>query len=133
MAKRNRKRNIDVKAAAANDDTPVMVVEQVEQPQANEIVPAIVITKKPATPQAQATATGAGYAKLAGRPSKQAVTAVFGTTGYALSWVQRAVNRMNLFSPGLLIATPGALAAADAHCLMLVQWEYQTSSNSAYA
>lgn len=30
------------------------------------------------------------YAVLAGRPSQQAVTAVFGKTGYALSWVARA-------------------------------------------
>jgi hypothetical protein len=34
---------------------------------------------------ASATATGAKFAVLAGRPSKQAVTAVFGSSGYALS------------------------------------------------
>jgi hypothetical protein len=39
---------------------------------------------------ASAVAKGAAYAVLAGRPSKQAVTAVFGKTGYALSWVLRA-------------------------------------------
>ena len=39
---------------------------------------------------ASAVAKGAAYAVLAGRPSKQAVTAVFGKTGYALSWVARA-------------------------------------------
>jgi hypothetical protein len=39
---------------------------------------------------ASAAAKGAAYAVLAGRPSKQAVTAVFGKTGYALSWVARA-------------------------------------------
>lgn len=33
---------------------------------------------------------GAACAVLAGRRSKQAVTAVFGKTGYALSWVARA-------------------------------------------
>ena len=33
---------------------------------------------------------GAAYAVLAGRPSKQAVTAAFGKTGYALSWIARA-------------------------------------------
>ena len=96
MAKRNRKRNVDVKAAAANDNTTVEITKA-PRVTAEEIVapapqPATVITKKSATPQAVATATGAGYAKLAGRPSKQAVTAVFGTTGYALSWVQRAVK-----------------------------------------
>jgi hypothetical protein len=39
---------------------------------------------------ASAVAKGAGYAALAGRPSKQAVTAVFGKTGYALSRVATA-------------------------------------------
>jgi hypothetical protein len=39
---------------------------------------------------ASAVAKGAAYAVLAGRPSKQAVTAVFGKTGYALSWTARA-------------------------------------------
>jgi len=39
---------------------------------------------------ASAVAKGAAYAVLAGRPSQQAVTAVFGKTGYALSWVARA-------------------------------------------
>src|SRR5260370_28542344 len=87
MAKRNRKKNVDVKAAAAIDDTAVAIVEQ---PQPKEIVPATVITNKPATLQAQATATGAGYAKLAGRPSKQAVTAVFCTTRHTLRWGQPA-------------------------------------------
>lgn len=39
---------------------------------------------------ASAVAKGAAYAVLAGRPSRQAVTAVFGKTGYALSWIARA-------------------------------------------
>ena len=39
---------------------------------------------------ASAVAKGAAYAVLAGRPSKQAVSAVFGKSGYALSWVARA-------------------------------------------
>jgi predicted alpha/beta hydrolase len=39
---------------------------------------------------ASAEATGAKLAALAGRPSKQAVTAVFGSSGYALSWLARA-------------------------------------------
>jgi hypothetical protein len=37
-----------------------------------------------------ATATGAKLAALAGRPSKQAVTAAFGKAGYGLSWLARA-------------------------------------------
>jgi hypothetical protein len=94
MAKRNRKRNVDVKAAAANDKT----LETVQE--ATSTLATAVVEREatkppkhtaPATPQAHATATGAGYAKLAGRPSKQAVTAVFETAGYAKSWVQRAV------------------------------------------
>jgi hypothetical protein len=39
---------------------------------------------------ASAVAKGAACAVLAGRPSQQAATAVFGKTGYALSWVARA-------------------------------------------
>jgi hypothetical protein len=39
---------------------------------------------------ASAVAKGAAYAVLAGRPSKQSVTAVFGKTGYTLSWIARA-------------------------------------------
>lgn len=93
MAKRNRKRNIDVKAAAANDDTAVEITKA-PRVTAEEIVaqapqPATVITKK------SATATGAAYHVLTGRPSKQAVIACFGKTGYALSWVARAI-RLNV-------------------------------------
>ena len=46
--------------------------------------------KKLPKKNASAVAKGAAYAVLAGRPSKQAVTAVFGKTGYALSWIARA-------------------------------------------
>ena len=42
------------------------------------------------TKPTSATATGARYSVLAGRPSKQGVIAAFGKTGYALSWVARA-------------------------------------------
>jgi hypothetical protein len=41
---------------------------------------------------ASAVAKGTAHAVLAGRPSKQAVIAVFGKTGYALSWVARAAR-----------------------------------------
>ena len=50
-------------------------------------------TKKVRTKKVRAksaVAAGAIYHVLAGRPSKQAVTAVFGTSGYALSWLARA-------------------------------------------
>ena len=39
---------------------------------------------------ASAVSTGAKLAVLAGRPSKHAVTVVFGSSGYALSWLARA-------------------------------------------
>src|SRR5258708_33827792 len=51
--------------------------------------------KKLPKSNASAVAKGASYAVLAGRPSKQAVIAVFGKTGYALSWVARA-DRLGL-------------------------------------
>jgi len=61
---------VDVKKAAANDkETPVV---------------------KLPTKNASAVQKGATYAVLAGRPPKQAVTAVFGKTGYSYSWVKRA-------------------------------------------
>src|ERR1700747_1445437 len=44
---------------------------------------------------ASAVAKGAAYAVLAGRPRQKAVTAVFGKTGYALSWAARA-NRLGI-------------------------------------
>lgn len=70
MAKKKgkSKKVVDVKKAAAHD------VEEVKLPAKN----------------ASQVAKGAAYAVLAGRPSKQAVTAVFGKSGYALSWLARA-------------------------------------------
>ena len=47
-------------------------------------------SKKLPKRNASSVAKGAAYAVLAGRPSKQAVIAVFGKSGYALSWVARA-------------------------------------------
>jgi hypothetical protein len=49
---------------------------------------------------ASAAAKGTAYAVLSGRPSKQAVIAVFGKTGYALSWVARA-DRLGITSEEL--------------------------------
>lgn len=54
------------------------------------VVKATANSKKLPKRSASAVAKGAAYAVLAGRPSKQAVVAVFGKTGYALSWVARA-------------------------------------------
>ena len=39
---------------------------------------------------ASAVAAGVQFSVLAGRPSKQAVISVLGTSGYALSWLARA-------------------------------------------
>lgn len=73
MAKKKSKRNSDFKAAAANDDTAAPI--------------------KPKKSRAKsAVATGAQLHVLAGRPSKQAVIAVFGSVGYSYSWVTRAVK-----------------------------------------
>jgi len=64
-------RVVDVKKAAANDAEEIPVV------------------KLPAR-NASLVAKGAAYHVLAGRPSKQAIVACFGKSGYALSWVSRA-------------------------------------------
>jgi hypothetical protein len=96
-AKRSRKAAKSKKATkgAKRTEGTVKPVEEAET--ANSSAPAVAPPKptpvaaeapKPAT----LTATGTRYAVLAGRPSKQAVTAVFGTTGYALSWVARAIK-----------------------------------------
>ena len=73
---RKQKAVVDVKKAAANDKETQIEVKRVPK-------------------SGSAVAKGAAYSVLAGRPSKQAVTAVFGKTGYALSWVARAA-RMNV-------------------------------------
>src|SRR5437764_10937236 len=78
-SKKLRKRKnavVDVKKAAANDKETQIEVRRVPK-------------------SGSAVAKGAAYSVLAGRPSKQAVTAVFGKTGYSLSWVARAA-RMNV-------------------------------------
>src|ERR1051326_4715912 len=75
MAKKSKKVRkvfaVDTKMAQANDK------------------PEAAAPKAPAK-NASAVQKGATYAVLAGRPSKQAVTAVFGKTGYSYSWVKRA-------------------------------------------
>jgi len=73
---RKQKGVVDVKKAAANDKETQIEVKRVPK-------------------SGSAVAKGAAYSVLAGRPSKQAVTAIFGKTGYALSWVARAA-RMNV-------------------------------------
>ncbi len=52
-------------------------------------------TEQPKLPLKSATATGAAFHVLAGRPAKPAVIEVFGKTGYSLSWVARAM-RLNI-------------------------------------
>lgn len=91
MAKpsKNRTRKIvDVKAVAANDTQPAVEAPVAETPAATKVVHAA----PPQPTSTTATGLGAYYAGLAGRPSKPSVIYVFTKTGYALSWVQRAVR-----------------------------------------
>jgi hypothetical protein len=94
-AKRSRKAAKSKKATkgAKRTEGTVKPVEEAET--ANSSAPAVAPQKstpvaaeapKPAT----LTAAGARYAVLAGRPSKHSVVAVFGKSGYALSWIARA-------------------------------------------
>jgi len=100
MAKRIKKSKVvDVKKAAAHDvEVPEVKAPEVKLPAKN----------------ASAVQKGATYAVLAGRPSKQAVTACFTKSGYALSWVARAA-RLNM-TPEQLCADfksdPAAVKAA---------------------
>jgi|SRR6516162_1946849 hypothetical protein len=67
---RKNRKVVDVKKAAAHDVEPV--------------------EKKLPAKNASAVAKGAAYHVMAGRPSKQAVIACFGKSGYAMSWISRA-------------------------------------------
>jgi hypothetical protein len=81
-------RSTDVKMAQANDlASAVVAAEAAEAPTVavQPVAKEVVIRKGDSAVQ-----KGAKYAVMAGRPSKQAVTAVFGKAGYALSWIQRA-------------------------------------------
>lgn len=69
---------VDSKSAAAND-----------KPDGAGDVRKGSAPKLPAK-NASLVAKGAAYHVLAGRPSKDAVVACFGKSGYALSWVSRA-------------------------------------------
>jgi hypothetical protein len=67
-------------------------------------------TKKVTTKKVRAksaVSAGAACHVLAGRPSKQAVTAVFGTSGYALSWLAR-VERLGITPERLLREVQGS-------------------------
>ena len=111
MARKNRKTKVvDVKKAAARDvetpevklpakkrseksdwETRVRKYEEqgMTRSDAQAVVDAEDSHKLPAK-NASAVAKGAAYHVLAGRPSKPAVVACFGKTGYSLSWVSRA-------------------------------------------
>ena len=113
MARKNRKTKVvDMKKAAAHDvetpevklpakkrseksdwETRVRKYEEqgMTRSDAQAVVDAEDSHKLPAK-NASAVAKGAAYASIAGRPSKQAVTAVFGKTGYAMSWIGRAAK-----------------------------------------
>ncbi len=75
----------DFKQAAANDDSPTRPVIR-RKPKTVKDAP---VAKVPAR-NASLVAKGAAYHQLAGKPTKQAVVACFGKSGYALSWVNRA-------------------------------------------
>ena len=88
---RNKKAKVtDVKAAAAHDEQPKVVIENAmpiaTAPNAPKVVPTPTLPAKTMT----AIKSGAGFHKLAGSPSKAAVIAVFGKSGYAYSWITRA-------------------------------------------
>lgn len=128
MAKRNRKnRKSDVKLAQANDSTVEVVID--------ETTPSTTIGGAPNPVEAEVklparnaslTAKGAAYAVIAGRPSKQAVTFVFGSKGYGFSWIKRAQ---------ILGVKPEDLAADFAKDQMEVKarWEAATAKPKAEA
>jgi len=99
MAKKSRKASkkiVDTKMAAANDTT--LVGFATAAPALANVTPRLtaeqIATQKPEPVRSErgtAVASGFAYNKLAGGPSKQAVIAVFGQSGYsAYSWVSRA-------------------------------------------
>lgn len=90
--KKNRSKYIDVidvKMAAANDHTPLVIGSKSVADSVAKVVKDKTEVKPPAR-NASAVRKGATYHKMAGSPSKDAVVAVFGKTGYALSWIGRA-------------------------------------------
>ena len=79
----------DEEADTATEVVPAAALQEVESSlKAPEV--AVQDPETSAPKPITATATGARYSVLAGRPSKQGVVAVFGNTGYSLSWVARA-------------------------------------------
>ena len=103
VTKKSKKtKAVDTKMAQANDTS---VQPEVQAP----------VVKLPAAGDS-AVKSGAIYAVLAGRPSKQAVMRVFGKAGYALSWIARA-ERLNVTPESLT----EAFAADPEH--VKTQWE----------
>jgi hypothetical protein len=100
MAKKNKKNltAVDTKKAAANDkpevavETPKTATQAILTAMASDAVKAAASVAKEVVIRKgdSAVQKGAKYAVMAGRPSRQAVTAVFGKRGYSLSWIQRA-------------------------------------------
>jgi hypothetical protein len=83
-----KSRGTDVKMAQANDLARAVVTAEVAEAPKVAVQPVAkeVVVRKGAS----AVQKGAKYAVLAGRPSKQLVTRIFGKTGYAYSWLKRA-------------------------------------------
>jgi|ERR1700723_123737 len=116
MAKAKSTRNsrkvvTDVKLAQTNDAQPEVFTVPLAAETPAPAAPKVKAAKKAKAPKVvtapmksdSLVRKGAIWAVLAGRPSKQAVIACFGKSGYALSWIQRA-ERLNM--------TPGDLTQA---------------------
>lgn len=79
------KKVVDTKMVAANDKTPTPTPNITPR-----LTPETIINR---SERGAAVASGFAYNKLAGKPSKQQVIAVFGQSGYAAySWVSRAAK-----------------------------------------
>jgi hypothetical protein len=96
IKKKSRKRRPPKKVRTATQKAPAQPETKTKTMLPARLTPKQMIENaKKETKPATATATGAKLAVLAGRPSKQAVIACFGKTGYALSWAARA-TRLNI-------------------------------------
>jgi hypothetical protein len=74
----------------ANESGGTAIDEVIDKTAPTTAIPAFEPEKATQAKPATATATGARYSVLAGRPSKQGVVAVFAKSGYAVSWIARA-------------------------------------------
>lgn len=119
-ARTKKPKVVDTKMAAAHDEQPVAVVDSTtpSTTTGQKPNPVEAVNVKLPAKNASLTAKGAAYASLAGRPSKAQVISAFGTSGYALSWIERA-KRLGVDPAELAAqfkADPAAVKALwDAH------------------